>query len=692
MALFRPELFEASGLVKETLMKNDRHMDIWLERVCQLAAVGLSVAAAFLLRFDFSIPAGLAPTLRQAVLIAILVKLPIFDWVGFYRGLRRFASIPDLYTVFLGNLAGSVIFATVSIVLIEPAMPRSVLLIDALLCFITTALVRFSARIRNEAFVRERSEEARRGIIIYGAGRAGAELVHDIYSNPRTRYSVKGFLDDDPLKRGARVMGVPVLGSGRQASSVVRRLNRRNVAVDEIIIAMPSATGQQMREALANCRAARIHCKTVPGIERLLSGKVLTSQVRNLSIHDLLGRQPVKLDEAPVRASIAGRSVLVTGAAGSIGSELCRQVARFRPACLVAFDQAESDLFRIENELRENYPELELVTALGDIRDVHRLSEVLGRYGVESVYHAAAYKHVPMMESHVLEAVRNNILGTWNLVRTARYQKVRSLLMISSDKAVNPICVMGATKRVCERIVSAREQGHVEMRGTSVRFGNVLGSNGSVVPIFQAQIAAGGPVKVTHPDARRYFMTIAEAVSLAMQASTKSHGSEIFVLDMGEPIRIVDLAETMIRLAGMVPYEDIDIEFTGLRPGEKLSEEINSSSDDILAMCQEKIQIVQERSLVWDAITSWIKELEVLFAARQDREILNHIQTLVPEYKPVTNGASDSSQDMLLSTGLSWSRFPPPSPGGPDRKQHEKSNVQTTAAREQFVPPIAFEH
>jgi len=671
-------------------MNNDRHMDDWIERACQLAAVGLSVLAAFLLRFDFSIPAGSAPILRQAVLIAILLKLPVFDWVGFYRGLRRFASMPDLYIVFLGNLAGSVLFAAASIFWIGSAMPRSVLLIDALLCFVTTALVRFSVRICNEALLRERSEEVRKGIIIYGAGRSGAELVHEIHSNRSSRYDVKGFLDDDPLKRGALIMGIPVLGSGRQASSVVRRLNRRNITVEEIIIAMPSATGQQMREALANCRAARINCKTVPGIEGLLSGKVLTSQVRNLSIHDLLGRQPVKLDEAPVKASIAGRSVLVTGAAGSIGSELCRQVARFRPARLVAFDQAESDLFHIESELRESYPELELVAALGDIRDAHRLAEVLGRYGVEAVYHAAAYKHVPMMESHVLEAVRNNVLGTWNLVRMARHQKIRSLLMISSDKAINPICVMGATKRVCERIVSARRQDYGETNGTSVRFGNVLGSNGSVVPIFQAQIAAGGPVKVTHPDARRYFMTIAEAVSLAMQASTKSQGSEIFVLDMGEPIRIVDLAETMIRLAGLVPYEDIDIEFTGLRPGEKLSEEINSNSEGILTTRQEKIHIVHERPLSWDAITGWIDELEVLLAARQDREILKHIQTLVPEYKPVTKCVSDLSQEKPLTSSLSQSCSP--SRDGLDWKQRETPNIQTTRAREQFVPPIAFEH
>jgi FlaA1/EpsC-like NDP-sugar epimerase len=672
-------------------MKTDHHPDVWLERACHLCVIGLSVTSAFLLRFDFSIPRGLAPILEQAVLLAVLAKLPIFDWVGFYRGLRPFVSIPDLYIVFLGNVAGSALFAAVLTFWIGPAMPRSVLLIDAVLCFVATACVRFSVRIRNEAFLRHSSGSGRKGIIIHGAGAAGAELVHEIHSNRCSAYDVKGFLDDDPLKQGALIMGVPVLGSGRQAPSVVRRMNRCKPVVEEIIIAMPSATGRQMREAVANCRAARIQCKTVPGIEELLSGKVLTAQLRNLSVHDLLGRQPVRLDEARLQASIGGRSVLITGAAGSIGSELCRQIARFRPSCLVAFDQAESDLFRIENELRERYPELQLVIALGDIRDPHRVAEVFERHGIESVYHAAAYKHVPMIESHVLEAVRNNILGTWNLVRTARHQNVRNLLMISSDKAVNPVCVMGATKRVCERIVSARRQDNGETRGASVRFGNVLGSNGSVVPIFQAQIAAGGPVKVTHPDARRYFMTISEAVSLAVEASTKSQGSEIFVLDMGEPVRIVDLAETMIRLAGKVPYEDIDIQFTGLRPGEKLVEEINSNG--MLATYQDKVQIIREQPLTWEKVTSWIDELEALLVARREPELIQHMQTLVPEYTPAAKITSKASEEMLPAGAPKRSRFRSLlRVQAEDVRSVRDRKPRPIVATKPFIPPIAYEH
>ena len=667
---------------------NNRHVSIWLERACQMVAVGLSLTAAFLLRFDFAIPASLKGVLTQAVALAILVKLVVFDCVGFYRGLRRFVSIPDLYLVFLGNVVGGALFSIAVIFWIGPEVPPSILVIDALLCFLATALVRFSLRIWSEAFCRERPPRERTGILIYGAGASGADLVREIHSARLSRYFVEGFLDDDPLKQGAVILGVPVLGTGREAFAVVQRLNRQRPAVAEIIVAMPSATGPQMRETLANCHAARIPCKTLPGIDELLSGKFLTAQVRSLSVHDLLGRQTVKLDDRAVRSSIAGRSVLITGAAGSIGSELCRQVARFRPARLVAFDQAESDLFKIESELLEKHPNLELVTALGDIRETSRLADVIGRYSVESVFHAAAYKHVPMMESHVLEAVRNNILGTWNLVRIAHSQKVGRLLMISSDKAVNPVCVMGATKRVCERIVSAKREDQEPTKCASVRFGNVLGSNGSVVPIFQTQIAAGGPIKVTHPDARRYFMTISEAVSLTLQASTKCQGSEIFVLDMGEPIRIVDLAENMIRLAGMVPYEDIDIQFTGLRPGEKLMEEMNGASEVMRATDQEKMQVIRERPLSWDSIPVWIEELEDLLTARREAEIIAHIRTLVPEYnpgaKPVRDRdelqVTDGSALVRVSSGHAMGMNPDPLSGMATPNSRRDGNGATPTA------------
>ena len=565
-------------------------------------------------------------------------------------------------------------------------MPRSVWLIDAILCFLLTALMRCSERIRDEAFLRERPKTQRKGIVIYGAGAAGAELLREIQSNSCTGYDVRGFLDDDHAKHGASIRGVPVLGSGREVTSVVQQLNARNNSVEEVIIAMPAAKGRQIQEALANCRAARLPCKTIPGIEELLSGTVLTAQVRSVSVRDLLGRQPVHLDDRPVRASLAGTSVLVTGAAGSIGSELCRQLARFEPARLILFDQAESDLFGLENELRETFSHLEIIAALGDIREPDRLNEVMHQQEVESVFHAAAYKHVPMMEAHTLEAVRNNILGTWNLVRAAHRQNVRSLLMISSDKAVNPICVMGATKRVCEKIVSAR--GCRGSKGVSVRFGNVLGSSGSVVPIFQAQIAAGGPVRVTHPGVHRYFMTVGEAVSLVIQASAKSQGGEIFVLEMGEPIRIVDLAENMIRLAGLAPYEDIDIHFTGLRPGEKLVEEI-IGADNVSTSYQEKIRVIREPALDWDMVVVWIEELERLLKARKEPQVKAHIRTIVPEYTAFERESIEQILARRAQNGLSKPNSPlsvPDKPGFPAKTNGKSKGTATT---EEFVPSIS---
>jgi len=624
-----------------------RRLDFWAERACHLAAVAASVIAAFLLRFDCSLPDEAVGILKQALLIAVVVKLPVFDLIGFYRGLRRYVSLPDLYLVFLGNLAGSVLFATVSMMWLGGRMPRSVVIIDSILCFIATGLIRFSVRICKHTFGRDRSALERTGILIYGAGTAGAELAREIRSDPMSRYEVKGFLDDDPIKQRALIMGVAVVGNGRQAASVVSRLNRTRKSVSEIIIAMPRDSGPEMREALSNCHAAQVPCKTIPALRDLLNGTVLTAQVRSLSVQDLLGRQPVRLDRASVRAAIAGKIVLVTGAAGSIGSELCRQIAQLGPERLVALDQNESELFKLENALRQLQPKMDLTVALADIRDADRLADIFDRNRIHSIFHAAAYKHVPMMESNVIEAAKNNILGTWNVARAAR--NVNGVFMISTDKAVNPICVMGATKRICERIVTARQASGRQLKRGSVRFGNVLGSNGSVVPIFQAQIAAGGPVKVTHPDARRYFMTISEAVSLVLEASVHSTDAEIFVLDMGEPIRIVDLAENMIRLAGKVPYEDIDIQFTGLRPGEKLVEELGERNGARHSH-HDKVRTVREEPLDGELIGAWIDELSVLIKTRNERAIVSHLQLLVPEYEPASTWAA-TTQALALKTG-----------------------------------------
>ncbi len=631
-------------------------MKHWLsglaDRIAHWAAAAIAVSAAFQLRFDFSMPAGVLPVWERGLIAAVIVKALVFEVGGFYRGIKQFAGIPDLLRILVGNLAASALFAGVSWIWIGPAMPRSVLVGDAFLCFGFTTLLRFTVKIRKEYFARGPVPERRKGILIYGAGAGGTELLRELRSARNAGYEVKGFLDDDPRKRRAMIFGVPVLGGGRDAAAVVARLNRNQSVVEEIIIAMPSATGRQMQEALANCRAARIPCKTIPGVGELLRGTVLSAQVRNISVADLLGRKPVQLEEKMIRERLAGRTVMVTGAAGSIGSEICRQIARCGPARLIIFDQAESELFMIESELSAKQSEFELVTALGDIRNSARVAEVLKRYPVDSIFHAAAYKHVPMMESHVVEAMSNNIIGTWNVIREARRHGVADFLMISSDKAVNPTNIMGATKRACERIVSATPPDGSNTKCVSVRFGNVLGSNGSVVPTFQAQIAAGGPVRVTHPEIRRYFMTISEAVTLVLHASTLGKGSEIFVLDMGEPIRIVDLAENLIRLAGLVPYEDIDIQFTGLRPGEKLFEEITTEGENMVPTYHEKIMIFEEPPLPWDTVGRWLEKLAVLLAARQEKALVAHLKELVPEYSP-DQRAPDAGEHSRKALALS---------------------------------------
>jgi FlaA1/EpsC-like NDP-sugar epimerase len=478
------------------------------------------------------------------------------------------------------------------------------------------------------------SRTAEKGVLIYGAGEAGMQLVHDLRSSRSNIYKIYGFVDDDHQKHNSIRMGVKVLGSGRDLAKILHRFRRVSPPIQECIIAMPSASGRSMGEVLANCRAAEIACTTFPGLSDLLSGKVSRAQIREVSTNDLLGREPVKLEEERVKQNYAGRCVMITGAAGSIGSELCRQVSALNPRLLIAFDQAESDLFRIDLELRDKFPKVKVVPEIGDIRDLSRVEEVIRVHRVDSIIHAAAYKHVPLMEAQVLEAVKNNIFGTWNLVRAAYRNHVSDFLMISSDKAVNPTNIMGVTKRVAELIVSAKPARSMQSgpKFVSVRFGNVLGSNGSVVPLFQAQIASGGPVTVTHPEIRRYFMTTKEAVQLVLQASTMGRGSEIFVLDMGDPIRVVDLARHMIELAGLIPDEDIEIRFTGLRPGEKLYEELITEGENIMPTYHKKVKIFQGERLDYEAVQDWMHDIERYLTERDVPAIVSHLKILVPEY------------------------------------------------------------
>jgi FlaA1/EpsC-like NDP-sugar epimerase len=594
-----------------------------------MAAVSLAVA--FWIRFEFSATILASPLFIDGVIIVVSVKTAAFVAGGLQRGWWQYAGLSDLLRIFLVNVAASGFSALALFSRFGTEFPRSVYVIDFLICFLLTAGTRFCVRLYNET-VRAELATKDKSILIYGAGAAGRTLLREIRVNSSLDLHVVGFIDDNPFLRSASILGVPVLGAGHDIAAIVQRSRRE---IDEVVIAMPSASGLQMGKAHANCRTAGVPCKTVPGLGDLLRGKYLSAQLRDIAVDDLLGREQVQLDEPRIEESIAGHRVLVTGAAGSIGSELCRQVASFRPATLVLLDQAESELFKIDNELRQKNPDLQVIPVIGDIRDIRTVDEIVRTHSINSIYHAAAYKHVPMMEAHVIEAVRNNIIGTWNLVRTGQKYRISKFLMISSDKAVNPTSVMGTTKRIAELIVGAAAADPYNVTSfVSVRFGNVVGSNGSVVPLFQSQIAAGGPVTVTHPEMRRYFMSIREAVQLVLQASTMGKGSEIFVLDMGEPVRILDLAHNMIQLAGLTPNQDIEVRITGPRPGEKLFEEIALDDENMLSTDHPKIGILKGSICATETVTTWLNQLQLLITRRDHDLVLRHLAALVPEYKP----------------------------------------------------------
>ena len=616
-------------------------MKVFLTRTIPFLIVQESFIAAillvsFALRYDLSL--RLLPPdewILRSILLACVLKGTVLFFSHLHRIWRTPATAGDTVRLASINLFATCVFILGTVLGQHHLLPLSVYALDFLFSLMLSAGVRFAIPIYEEIMRRgyRNDGERRKTVLIYGAGQAGLTLLREYRSNPKLGLVV-GFLDDDRSKRGAHLMGTKVLGTGRQAAQILDRLRQHGHTVDQVIIAMPSATGRQMQEALANCRAAGIVCQTIPGLGELLRCKFFSDQIRSISLADLLGRQPVELDEQRIREDIKDKSVMITGAAGSIGSELCRQIARHAPSRLIAFDQSESDMFRLEMELRSDFPSLALHAIIGDIRNHQSVDEAINTHSIDSIFHAGAYKHVPLMESHSLEALHNNVLGTWNVVSCAMRRGVGSFLMISSDKAVNPANIMGTTKRAAELIVSAMQQSPLN-RGTkfvSVRFGNVLGSNGSVVPVFQKQIAAGGPVTVTHPEIRRYFMTIPEAVQLVLQASTMGKGGEIFVLDMGEPVKIADLARNMIRLTGRVPDEEIEIRFVGLRPGEKLYEELISGGENIQPTFHRKIKIFKGPGVGPEVIEEWLRAAALIVNSRDKAAVTPHLKKLVPEY------------------------------------------------------------
>ncbi len=595
-----------------------------LHIAAELALIAAAGFSAFLLRFEFEIPAHYVPHLRVALAVWVLVKLAVFQGYRLGRRSWRFFSVSDVLQLASANAAGALVSLPVILLLAPPGFPRSVPILDFILCSLFIGCRYLIGRLAMEA--RQARHAGSRDVLIYGAGQAGVMLLNELRSNASHRVNVRGFIDDDPQLADIYVQGTRVLGSGAELSAVALRSG-----VKEVLIATPSASAEQMIQILQYCQKAQVRYRTVAALGEVVQDKAIASQIREVDVQDLLSRAPVDLDHDLIRDQIEGKVVMVTGAAGSIGSELCRQVARFHPARIVAFEIAETPLFHLEHEMRERFPEVRLMPVIGNVQDRTCVYATIEKESPAVLYHAAAYKHVPIMESSILEAVANNVFGTLNVAAAAARFGVDQFVLISSDKAVRPTSVMGATKRLCELLV--REYPSDSTRYVSVRFGNVLGSNGSVIPLFKQQIARGGPVTVTHPEMRRYFMTIPEATQLVLQASAMGEGGEIFVLDMGGQIRIVDVARKLILLSGLVPDVDVRVEFTGIRPGEKLYEELNLDDEVTARTSHPKIKIFSGSDAA-TGILEQVERLRRLCARRQTGAVVRVIQELVPEYSP----------------------------------------------------------
>ncbi len=507
--------------------------------------------------------------------VSLVIKPLFFYFFGMYRRMWVYASIRELRLVAVGVTASSVVVAAILVIFTSQKLfigfPRSVLIIDWLLSIIFIGGIRFLLRLLAEnvkSFNSPTGNEVTKRVLIMGAGDAGALVVRELQKNPDLNMIPVGFLDDNPAKMGQQIHGIQVLGNVNDISKVVE-----SKRVDEVVIAIPSAAGKVIRTIADICRLKGIPFRTMPGIYELIGGKVSINRLREVDITDLLRRQPTHMKEELVGSILTGKMVMVTGAGGSIGREICRQISRWNPAGLILLGHGENSIFETLLEIQEGFPSIPLIPVIVDVRDIHRLQIVFKKHKPEVVFHAAAHKHVPLMEMNIDEAVNNNVLGTRNVVQTCEKLGIGKLIMISTDKAIRPANIMGATKRFSEMIVldAAKRSGYAY---SVVRFGNVLGSRGSVVPLFKHQISRGGPVTITHPEMKRYFMTIPEAVYLVLQAAAMGKGGETFVLNMGQQVRILDLAEDLIRLSGLEPGKDIEIAYTGIRPGEKLSEDL----------------------------------------------------------------------------------------------------------------------
>ncbi len=595
-----------------------------------------AIALAFLLRFDFALPKRYLEALWAYIFVSWGVKLPIFLVLGFYRFSWSYISLRELWAVLKGVTYSSLLFGVALFLLREleifALFPRSILFIDYFLALLGIGGFRASRRLW--LMLRQRGPLEGERTLIVGAGDAGEQLVRSMLRDRRSPYLPLGFVDDDPAKQGLSIHGIKVLGPRRELPKLIADHN-----VESLLIAMPSAPAAVIRETVELARQAGLKkVKVLPFLSELFTGRVELGDIRDLRLEDLLGREPVELDTGAIAGYLRGKRVLVTGAAGSIGSELSRQLGRFGPERLILLDQDETGIYDLGNELAERFPALDraggLLPLVGDILDRGKVERLFAAHRPEVVFHAAAYKHVPLMEAQPEEAVKTNIFGTLILGEAALAHGVEKFILISTDKAVNPTSVMGATKRVAELVcLDLDRRGPTKF--VAVRFGNVLGSRGSVVPLFEEQIKRRGPVTVTHPEMRRYFMVASEAVLLVLQAGALGEGGEVFVLDMGQPIRIVDLARELIRFHGLEPDRDVPIVFVGPRPGEKLFEDLLLAEEGTTATAHKKIFMARLKpGPEGERLTACLRELERLASSGSREGIIALLRELVPTYRP----------------------------------------------------------
>ena len=568
----------------------------------------------------------------QYLPVNLLLTVIVFAAFRLYQGIWKYASASDLVNIILACLV-SAVTQTIGMMLMGLRFPRSYPFMYFAVLTAGISIFRFTYRIL--AYFRQKQQglikEGKTNTMIVGAGEAGNTLLKELQNSKFVEQNVCCLVDDDPGKIGKYLRGVLVAGNRKDICRLVEEYH-----IDEIMIAIPSASHAEIQELLDICSQTSCKLKVLPGIYQLVNGEVSVSKLRNVEIEDLLGREPIDTQVESIMGYVSGKVVLVTGGGGSIGSELCRQIARQEPRQLVIFDIYENNAYDIQQELKRDYPELNLVVLIGSVRNTHRINGVFEKYHPQIVYHAAAHKHVPLMEDSPNEAIKNNVMGTYKTAQAADKYGVSRFVLISTDKAVNPTNIMGASKRLCEMVIQMMNN-RSKTEFVAVRFGNVLGSNGSVIPLFKKQIEEGGPVTVTHPDIIRYFMTIPEAVSLVLQAGARAKGGEIFVLDMGKPVKILDLALNLIRLSGLKPYEDIDIVFTGLRPGEKLYEELLMDEEGLQSTDNKLIHIGKPIDFDEELFIHQLEELDEL--SRMDSpKIKEKVMEVVPTYHMKENG------------------------------------------------------